>query len=112
MDQQTEPDFDATALIPTVTQDAESGDVLMLAYMDRESWDETLRTGYAHYHSRERDKLWRKGETSGNVQLVVEIRVDCDRDAVLLRVNQTGPACHTGNRSCFFRSVYQGPVTR
>lgn len=100
-----EPDFATHGLIPAVAQDAGSAEVLMLAWMDREAWEATLRTGYAHYHSRSRDRLWKKGETSGNVQQVVEIRLDCDEDAVLLRVRQTGPACHTGNRSCFYRSV-------
>lgn len=75
----------------------------MLAWMDREAWDATVRTGYGHYHSRSRGRLWKKGETSGHLQRVVEVRVDCDQDAVLLKVEQTGPACHTGNRSCFYR---------
>jgi phosphoribosyl-AMP cyclohydrolase / phosphoribosyl-ATP pyrophosphohydrolase len=99
------PDFHKQALIPAVVQDAESLEVLMLAYMDREAWEATLSTGFGHYHSRSRDSLWKKGETSGHVQEVVEIRLDCDEDTILLRVRQTGPACHTGNRSCFYRVV-------
>ncbi len=99
-----EPDFDRNRLIAAIAQDAESRDVLMLAWMDREAWDRTIATGYAHYHSRSRGRLWKKGETSGNLQRVLEIRVDCDEDAVLLLVDQTGPACHTGERSCFYRA--------
>lgn len=77
----------------------------MLAFMDSEAWAATLQTGYAHYHSRSRNKLWKKGETSGHVQRVIEILVDCDEDAVLMKVEQTGPACHTGERTCFYRSA-------
>ncbi|MFP4376482.1 MAG: phosphoribosyl-AMP cyclohydrolase [Spirochaetales bacterium] len=102
-EERADPDFSQTNLLPAVAQDASTGEVLMLAWMDREAWEETLRSGYAHYHSRSRNRLWKKGETSGNVQRVVEIRVDCDEDAILLRVEQTGPACHTGNHSCFYR---------
>lgn len=98
-----EPDFSRSPLVAAVAQDATSGEVLMLAWMDREAWDATVRTGYGHYHSRSRGRLWKKGETSGHLQRVVEVRVDCDQDAVLLKVEQTGPACHTGNRSCFYR---------
>ncbi|HYW25369.1 MAG TPA: phosphoribosyl-AMP cyclohydrolase [Terriglobales bacterium] len=93
------PDF-SKGLVPTIAQDAESGDVLMLAYQDEEAWDRTLATGRAWFHSRRRG-LWEKGATSGNSLEVVEVRLDCDRDAVLLRVHATGPACHTGARSCF-----------
>ncbi len=98
-----EPDFGRSPLVAAIAQDAGTREVLMLAWMDREAWELTLATGYAHYHSRSRDRLWKKGETSGNVQRVLEIRVDCDEDAVLLIVEQTGPACHTGERSCFYR---------
>ncbi len=77
----------------------------MLAYIDKEAWTQTLATGFAHYHSRSRRQLWKKGESSGHVQRIAEIRVDCDEDAVLYRVHQTGPACHTGNRTCFYRVV-------
>lgn len=102
-----ELDFDkAGGLIPAVAQDAATGEVLMLAYMSPESWAETLRTGCAVYYSRSRGKLWKKGETSGNVQRVREIRVDCDADAILLKVEQLGgAACHTGHRSCFYTVV-------
>lgn len=103
-------DFGKTGgLVPAVAQDAATGEILMLAYMNEESFRETVRTGRACYFSRSRNRLWRKGEESGNVQEVVEIRVDCDRDAVLIRVNQIGgAACHTGFRSCFYRRVENG----
>jgi len=97
--------FDDRGLLPVIAQDAASGEVLMLAYADREAVQATLATAQAHYHSRSRDETWRKGETSGNVQKVVEVRYDCDEDALLYRVEQTGPACHTGHRSCFYRGV-------
>jgi len=93
-------------LLPAIAQDAESGQVLMLAYMNRESYEETLSTGRAVYFSRSRGKLWRKGEESGNVQQVKGIFVDCDADTILLKVNQIGgAACHEGYPSCFFRQV-------
>jgi phosphoribosyl-AMP cyclohydrolase len=100
-------DFDkAGGLIPAIAQDADTGDVLMLAWMNREAYEETLRTGRACYFSRSRSKLWRKGEESGNVQEVKEVFVDCDADTVLLKVRQIGgAACHEGYRSCFFRKV-------
>jgi len=98
-------------LIPAIAQDWQSGEVLMLAYMNRESFEETVRTGRACYFSRSRNKLWRKGEESGNVQHVREIRIDCDADAVVLRIDQIGgAACHTGHRSCFYRKVEGGKV--
>ncbi len=93
-------------LLPTIAQDYETGDVLMLAYMNKEAWEKTLETGKAHYWSRSRQKLWLKGETSGHVQIVKEAYVDCDMDTVLLKVEQLGgAACHTGHRSCFFNKV-------
>jgi phosphoribosyl-AMP cyclohydrolase / phosphoribosyl-ATP pyrophosphohydrolase len=95
--------FDAAGLVPVVTQDSATGEVLMLAYANREALELTLRTGAAHYWSRSRRGLWRKGETSGHTQEVVDVLRDCDGDAVLYRVRQTGPACHTGERSCFHR---------
>ena len=100
-------DFDkAGGLVPAVAQDADTGEVLMLAWMNREAYEETLRTGRACYFSRSRGKLWRKGEESGNVQEVREVRIDCDADTILLRVHQVGgAACHEGYRSCFFRRV-------
>ena len=96
-------------LIPVVTQDSASGRVLMLAWMNREALAETASSGQAVYWSRSRQKLWRKGEQSGHVQRIVEVRLDCDSDAILLRVNQTGGiACHTGRESCFFRKLENG----
>jgi phosphoribosyl-ATP pyrophosphohydrolase/phosphoribosyl-AMP cyclohydrolase len=93
--------FGADGLVPVVTQESRSGDVLMVAYANREALERTLSTGLAHYFSRSRGRLWQKGETSGHVQRVIEVRLDCDGDAVLYRVEQTGPACHTGTRTCF-----------
>jgi phosphoribosyl-AMP cyclohydrolase len=97
--------YDERGLIPAVAQDATTGEVLMLAWMSAEALRRTLETRRATYWSRSRRSLWVKGETSGHAQEVVEVRADCDGDAVLLRVNQTGPACHTGARSCFFEEV-------
>jgi phosphoribosyl-AMP cyclohydrolase len=96
----TQPDF-SKGLVPVVAQDARSGEVLTVAYMDEEAWRKTVETGRAWFHSRQRG-LWEKGATSGNYMEVVERRLDCDLDAVLLRVRPAGPACHTGARSCFF----------
>ncbi len=93
--------FDANGLIPVVTQDAVSGQVLMLAYANLEAVTKTLSTREAHYYSRSRGELWHKGATSGHVQRIVEVRLDCDEDALLYRVEQTGAACHTGEYSCF-----------
>jgi phosphoribosyl-AMP cyclohydrolase len=105
--QPTGPDFQrGDGLLPAIAQDAATGDVLMMAYMNPESYEETVRTGRAVYFSRSRGKLWRKGEESGNVQQVKGIYIDCDRDTILLRVEQIGgAACHKGYRSCFFREV-------
>ena len=99
------PDF-SKGLIPAIAQDSKDGEVLMLAYMNEEAWNRTLETGEAHYWSRSRQKLWHKGETSGNVQKVHSIRLDCDKDTILLSVTQIGgAACHTGRRSCFFSKM-------
>lgn len=96
-------------LIPVIAQDAETKEVLMLAYMNQQSWEETLKTGKATYWSRSRQSLWLKGETSGHVQLVKDIFIDCDNDTILLHVKQLGEAaCHTGYRSCFYRKVKDG----
>jgi len=95
--------FDEADLIPAIVQDAESGEVLTLAYMNRESLQRTLESGETWFWSRSRHELWHKGATSGNVQRVAEIRYDCDGDALLVRVAPAGPACHTGERSCFYR---------
>lgn len=92
-------------LVPCITQDANTNQVLMLAYMNEESLEETLRSGYATYWSRSRQELWKKGETSGHYQHVKEILVDCDCDTILLKVEQDGAACHTGKYSCFYRTI-------
>ena len=97
--------FDAQGLIPAIAQQHDTGEVLMLAWMNAESIAETLRQGRVVYWSRSRGALWRKGDTSGHVQELVEMRIDCDADALLLLVDQTGAACHTGSRTCFFRGV-------
>ncbi len=100
------PDFSKSDLIPVIAQDDTSGDVLMLAYMNEQAYAETLKTGRVCYYSRSRDRLWRKGEESGNVQEVKAIFFDCDADTLLIKVNQIGgAACHEGYRSCFFRQV-------
>ncbi len=108
-----ELDFDKTGgLIPAIVQDFETGEVLMLAFMNREAWETTLSSKKATYYSRSRKKLWIKGETSGNVQHVKEIRIDCDNDTVLLKVEQIGKAaCHTGYQSCFYQKVDGNAVT-
>jgi phosphoribosyl-AMP cyclohydrolase len=100
--------YDPAGLIPAVAQDHATGEVLMLAWMNAESVARTLDEGRAVYWSRSRREFWRKGDTSGHVQRLVEMRVDCDRDCLLLLVDQTGPACHTGRRSCFFTAVRDG----
>jgi len=101
------PDFVKTGgLVPAIAQDHTTGEVLMLAYMNEDAWNETLGSGMATYYSRSRKELWKKGETSGNLQVVREIRIDCDQDTVLLKVEQIGnAACHLGYKSCFFRRV-------
>ena len=102
------PKFDAEGLIAAIAQDADSGEVLMLAWMNAEALEQTLITRRAVYWSRSRHTLWRKGDTSGHAQHVVEVRVDCDQDAVLVKVKQEGAACHTGRRSCFYRIADTG----
>jgi phosphoribosyl-AMP cyclohydrolase len=108
-----ELDFEKTGgLLPAIAQEADTGEVLMLAYMNREAWEATLKTGKATYWSRSRQELWVKGLTSGNVQMVKEIRIDCDDDTILLKVEQRGgAACHTGHKSCFYKLVENGVVT-
>ncbi len=103
------PDFSkgTGGLLPAIAQDGLRGRVLMMAWMNEQAWRETVATGYATYFSRSRGKLWRKGETSGHRQRVIELRVDCDADAILLVVEQLGAACHEGYRSCFFRQIDQ-----
>ena len=100
--------YDSLGLIPAIAQDHATGEVLMLAWMNAASLAQTLETGQVTYWSRSRAELWAKGATSGHVQRLVELRVDCDRDALLLRVDQTGPACHTNRRSCFYTAVRDG----
>jgi phosphoribosyl-AMP cyclohydrolase len=100
--------FNADGLIPVIAQQHDTGEVLMLAWMNREALDETLATGRVCYYSRSRGKLWRKGETSGQVQKLIELRLDCDGDTILLQVDQTGVACHTGRRNCFFSALRDG----
>jgi phosphoribosyl-AMP cyclohydrolase len=103
------PKFDADGLVTCVATDARNGDVLMVAHMNAESLRKTVESGEAWYFSRSRKRLWRKGESSGHVQRIVEMRVDCDQDAVWIKVEQAGPgACHTGRRSCFYRAVALG----
>jgi phosphoribosyl-AMP cyclohydrolase len=102
------PKFDADGLVTCVATDAASGDVLMVAHMNADALAKTIATGEAWYYSRSRRALWKKGETSGHVQRVVEMRVDCDQDAVWIKVDQTVAACHTGRRSCFYRVVPLG----
>jgi phosphoribosyl-AMP cyclohydrolase len=102
------PKFDASGLVTCVATDAVTGEVLMVAHMNDEAMRKTIASGEAWYFSRSRKALWRKGETSGHVQRVVEMRMDCDQDAIWIRVEQTGAACHTGRRSCFYRKVTAG----
>jgi phosphoribosyl-AMP cyclohydrolase len=103
-----QPKFDASGLVTCVATDAGSGDVLMVAHMNEEALRKTIASGEAWYFSRSRQSLWRKGESSGQTQRVVEMRLDCDQDAIWIRVEQTGAACHTGRRSCFYRAVTTG----
>jgi len=103
-----QPKFDASGLLTCVATDAATGEVLMVAYMNDEALRKTIASGDAWYFSRSRNTLWRKGETSGHTQRVVDMRVDCDQDAVWIRVKQSGAACHTGRRSCFYRKVDAG----
>ncbi len=98
-------DFGDDGLVPAVAQDVDTGEVLMLAYVNREALDRTRETGRAHYYSRSREELWEKGATSGHTQSVEEVRVDCDADTLLYLVEQSGGACHTGYRSCFHRTI-------
>jgi phosphoribosyl-AMP cyclohydrolase len=100
-----QPKFDASGLVTCVATDAASGDVLMVAHMNDEAVRKTIESGEAWYFSRSRNALWRKGETSGHTQHVVEMRLDCDQDAIWIRVKQTGAACHTGRHSCFYRKI-------
>jgi phosphoribosyl-AMP cyclohydrolase len=100
--------FDADGLLPAIVQDSETGEVLMLAYMNREALERTVSSGKTHFYSRSRNKLWCKGETSGHVQIVEDVRTDCDADTILVKVRQEGAACHEGYKSCFFRTTEDG----
>jgi len=95
--------FNDAGLVPAIAQDATSGRVLMMAWMNEEAVQQTLETGYAHYYSRSRQKQWKKGESSGNVQKILDMYLDCDGDTILLKIEQTGPACHTNRESCFYK---------
>ena len=100
--------YDGRGLLPAIAQDSDTGEILMLAWMNADSVARTLKTGHVTYWSRSRQEFWAKGATSGNIQELVEMRLDCDRDTLLLKVRQTGPACHTGARSCFFTAIIDG----
>jgi phosphoribosyl-AMP cyclohydrolase len=102
--------FNERGLVAAIAQQHDTGEVLMLAWMDREAVAKTLETGQVHYWSRSRKALWRKGETSGHTQTLMEFRIDCDADTVLVRVDQVGPACHTGKHNCFFTAVRGGKL--
>lgn len=106
-----EIDWNKSELIPVIVQDINSNEVLMLAYMNKEDFEKTIKTGFAHYYSRSRQKLWKKGESSGNTQEVKEILLDCDSDTLLLKVQQKGPACHTGRKSCFYKDLKTNQIT-
>ncbi len=103
------PNFDINGLTPAIIQDQASGQVLMMAWMNRQAFDLTLSTGQVHFWSRSRKALWRKGETSGNTLAVREVRIDCDEDTLLIKVEAAGPACHTGQSSCFYRILSTNP---
>ncbi len=103
-------DWNKTPLVPAIAQSAETGDVLMLAYMNEEAYRLTLETGYAHYFSRSKQRIWKKGESSGHTQKVLDMLIDCDADTILLKVEQKGVACHTGRPSCFFTSVTRDKI--
>ena len=99
-------------LVPAITQDYENNQVLMMAYMNEEAFCLTCETGYMHYYSRSRDSLWKKGETSGHFQKVIEAYIDCDKDTLLYKIDQTGAACHTGNRTCFYTGLNNWDLTK
>jgi len=103
-------DWNKNPLIPAIAQEASTGEILMLAYMNEEAYNLTLSTGYAHYYSRSRQRLWKKGESSNHTQEIVDVLIDCDADTIVLKINQNGVACHTGRKSCFFTSVTQNKI--
>ncbi len=100
--------FNEAGLVPAIAQDAETGHVLMMAWMNEEAFEQTLATGFAHYYSRSRRRQWKKGESSGHVQKVIDMFLDCDGDTLLLKIEQTGPACHTNRKSCFYQQQQHG----
>jgi phosphoribosyl-AMP cyclohydrolase len=106
------PKYDKAGLLTAIAQDSDTGEVLMVAFMDADALEKTRETGMAHFHSRSRGRLWMKGETSGHVLHVESILVDCDQDALVLKVRPAGPACHTGERTCFYRCLESGGLTR
>jgi phosphoribosyl-AMP cyclohydrolase len=106
------PKWDAAGLVTAVASDAATGELLMVAHMNAEALERTMATGEAHFWSRSRQRLWKKGESSGHVLRVIDARIDCDQDAVWLRVTPAGPACHTGARSCFYRRIEGGTLVR
>ena len=106
------PKFDASGLLSAVVVDHSSGEILMVAFMNRDALELTQSSGHAHFYSRSRQKLWKKGETSGNILKVEEILVDCDQDALILKVHAAGPSCHTGANSCFYRKLDDGVLVR
>lgn len=109
---QLNPKYDSNGLIPAVVSDDSSGEMLVLAYMNALALEKTLETGEVHFFSRSRQALWKKGETSGNVLRLSEIRIDCDQDAIWVKANPAGPTCHTGARSCFYRKIVDGKLER
>jgi phosphoribosyl-AMP cyclohydrolase len=109
---QLTPKFDANGLIPAIAQDAKTGEILMVAYMNREALDCTIKTGCGTYYSRSRKKLWKKGEQSGHVQKVSRILIDCDQDCIILKVTVDSGQCHTGHQSCFYRAVKKGTIAK
>lgn len=104
------PKYDSNGLISAVVTDASSSEVLMVAFVNAEALEKTMETGFAHFYSRSRQSLWKKGETSGNVLAVSEIRIDCDQDALWILAKPSGPTCHTGQRSCFYRRISNGSL--
>lgn len=111
MEQNLDQYFQKADLIPAIVTNADTGDVLMLAYMNRESLQKTFETGYTWFYSRSRQELWNKGATSGNLQKIVSIQSDCDDDTLLVKVHPAGPACHTGNDTCFFKTIWEADKT-
>ncbi|MDO5015176.1 MAG: phosphoribosyl-AMP cyclohydrolase [Clostridia bacterium] len=107
MQQNLDKYFEKSELIPAIVYEDKTKEVLMLAYMNRESLKLSFETGYTHFYSRSRKCLWKKGETSGHIQKIIKIMADCDNDTLLIYVEQTGPACHTGNHSCFFNKIWE-----